>query len=191
MSELSVAERWLPIPGHDGYEASDHGRVRSVDRVIRDSLGRVRRLRGYVLSPVLAGSRDPRWTVTLNGQRRRWVHRLVLSAFVGECPPGQEGCHDNGDPFDNRLGNLYWGTHSQNMLDKQRHGTDQHRNRTHCPREHLLKTPNLVACEEADGHRQCLACNRATATCQRAEQRGQSLDFRETSDWHYRMIMSI
>lgn len=31
-----VMENWLPVVGYEGlYEVSDHGRVRSVDRVIR------------------------------------------------------------------------------------------------------------------------------------------------------------
>ena len=32
-----MTEIWKPIPGHDGYEVSDHGRVRSIDRVIEQS----------------------------------------------------------------------------------------------------------------------------------------------------------
>lgn len=52
------------------------------------------------------------------------VHRLVLEAFVGPCPPGLECRHLNGNPTDNRLENLAWGTHTENMADRTRHGTD-------------------------------------------------------------------
>lgn len=52
------------------------------------------------------------------------VHRLVLEAFVGPCPEGYEGCHNNGIPTDNRLANLRWGTRMENMSDKVAHGTD-------------------------------------------------------------------
>jgi hypothetical protein len=51
------------------------------------------------------------------------VHRLVLLAFVGPCPPEQEGCHNDGNPLNNRLGNLRWDTHQANMGDAARHGT--------------------------------------------------------------------
>lgn len=51
------------------------------------------------------------------------VHRLVLEAFVGPCPEGMEGCHNNGDPADNRLANLRWDTKSANAKDSIRHGT--------------------------------------------------------------------
>jgi len=53
----------------------------------------------------------------------RYVHRLVLQEFVGPCPDGMECRHLDGDPQNNRLGNLAWGTHQENMDDKKRHGT--------------------------------------------------------------------
>jgi hypothetical protein len=53
----------------------------------------------------------------------RSVHRLVLEAFVGPCPPGMECCHENGVRSDNRLGNIRWGTHLSNVADSVRHGT--------------------------------------------------------------------
>lgn len=53
----------------------------------------------------------------------RYVHRLVLEAFVGPCPAGMECCHEDGDPGNNRLTNLRWDTHAGNMQDAVRHGT--------------------------------------------------------------------
>jgi hypothetical protein len=53
------------------------------------------------------------------------VHRLILLAFVGPCPPGMEARHVyNPDPRDNRLINLAWGTPKENQADRLRHGTD-------------------------------------------------------------------
>ncbi len=52
------------------------------------------------------------------------VHRLVLEAFVGPCPPGMECRHfPDRDPTNNNLTNLAWGTYQQNVLDKRFHGT--------------------------------------------------------------------
>jgi hypothetical protein len=51
------------------------------------------------------------------------VHRFVLEAFVGPRPPGMQGCHNNGNSLDNRLANLRWGTHADNVADRMRHGT--------------------------------------------------------------------
>jgi DNA-binding XRE family transcriptional regulator len=53
-----------------------------------------------------------------------WVHRLVLTTFVGPNPPGTECRHLDGDPANNRLENLVWGTRVENQHDRKRHGTD-------------------------------------------------------------------
>jgi predicted transcriptional regulator len=55
--------------------------------------------------------------------KRRQVGQLVLTAFVGPCPDGQECRHLNGNPGDNRLNNLAWGTRRENAQDRIRHGT--------------------------------------------------------------------
>jgi hypothetical protein len=53
------------------------------------------------------------------------IHTLVLEAFVGPRPHRHQGRHLSGDKTDNRVGNLCWGTGSENYDDKRKHGTDQ------------------------------------------------------------------
>lgn len=55
---------------------------------------------------------------------RKWqrVHRLVLLAFVGECPPGHECRHLDDNPKNNNLSNLCWGTRQDNRTDMVRNG---------------------------------------------------------------------
>ena len=60
--------------------------------------------------------------VHLGRGKGRYVHHLVLEAFIGPRPPGHEACHTNGNPMDNRLSNLYWGLPSDNDQDMRRHG---------------------------------------------------------------------
>lgn len=48
------------------------------------------------------------------------VHRLVLLAFRGECPPNCEGCHYDDNKENNALDNLRWGTRVENCADKIR-----------------------------------------------------------------------
>ena len=55
---------------------------------------------------------------------RRKAHRLVLEAFVGSCSEGMECRHLDGDPQNNHVSNLCWGTHKRNMADMVMHGTD-------------------------------------------------------------------
>jgi len=68
--------------------------------------------------------REGRWHMA-------YVHRLVLEAFVGPCPDGMECRHLNGNPSDNRLENLSWGTHKENGEDMVAHdrSTKGERNR--------------------------------------------------------------
>jgi hypothetical protein len=84
-----------------------------------------------------------------------------MAAFVGPCPEGMEVCHNNGDPTDNRMENLRYGTHSSNEQDKLIHGTDHQKNKDKCPRGHDLVHPNLTANKSRNGWRECLSCNRA------------------------------
>ncbi|RUU22663.1 HNH endonuclease [Mesorhizobium sp. M7A.F.Ca.AU.002.06.1.1] len=53
-----------------------------------------------------------------------YVHLLVLEAFVGPRPDGLEGCHNDGNPDNNRLDNLRWDTPESNQADRIAHGTD-------------------------------------------------------------------
>lgn len=51
------------------------------------------------------------------------VHKLILEAFVGKRPTDLVCRHLNGDPTDNRVANLCWGTPKENAQDSIRHGT--------------------------------------------------------------------
>lgn len=119
-----MIEHWRPILGWEGlYEVSDMGRVRSLARPFVYSNGtRITRA-----GRVLAGRRMKRGHLRValcdTGRREdHLIHRLVLTAFVGPCPDGQEGCHNNGIPDDNRLLNLRWDTRQANTQDAISHG---------------------------------------------------------------------
>lgn len=63
-------------------------------------------------------------TLSFDGVTKRFrVSVLILTVFVGPCPPGLECCHENGDEKDDRLDNLRWDTHSANLMDRRKHGT--------------------------------------------------------------------
>jgi hypothetical protein len=125
MSETHSSEVWNAIPGYEGsYEASTAGRIRSLDGFRPGRNGSMNPFYGKILKPT---PNDRGYlTVHLSGgkhSRTKYVHRLVLLTFVGEPPPGQEACHENGDHTDNRLCNLRWDTKSANGFDQVRHGT--------------------------------------------------------------------
>lgn len=72
------------------------------------------------------------------------VHTLVLTAFVGPAPKGMEARHLNGDGWDNRIENLEWATHYDNMQDKVAHGTLGRNNRYGTTHEWSKLTPEQV-----------------------------------------------
>lgn len=53
---------------------------------------------------------------------REFVHHLVLSVFDRLGETGEQTCHRDGDPSNNVLPNLRWGTQSDNWQDRKRHG---------------------------------------------------------------------
>ena len=163
-STQNMPEMWKPVVGYEGlYEVSDLGNVRSVDRTVIYKTGQTRHYKGRTLKLKPAHGY---WRVELNQNGKPaffQVHRLVLAAFVGPLPEGKEVCHNNGNPGDNRLENLRYGTKSENQLDRVKHGTHHEVRKTHCPRGHRLADPNLRADQKRKGKRTCLACGRAAA----------------------------
>lgn len=111
-------ENWLTVPGWTGYEVSSRGRVRSVERALGDG-----RIAGGLVLAQTADKDGYRYVTLSDGKRRKRVHVavLVLTAFTGPCPPGQEACHKNGRRGDNRAVNLRWGTRPENRQDRERH----------------------------------------------------------------------
>jgi len=161
-------EQWRDVPGWEGlYQVSDLGRVRSLQRTIVYSNGDTHTVLGRVRKP--NGNGHGYLTVSLyrrNSEVRRYIHRLVLEAFVGPCPPGQEACHGNGNPADNRLSNLRWDTRMENVRDTARHGNNFQANKTHCKRGHPLTGNNLIL--QNGGKRACRECHKETKRRYRA-----------------------
>ena len=192
MADLQPSpERWLPVVGYEGfYEVSDHGRVRSVDRTVKFRDGRVFSYTSQLRSQT---PQVPYGHMAVglkrNGKRRTVrVHRLVLEAFVGPCPEGMEGCHNDGDASNNALSNLRWDTSSANKQDMIRHGTNYRLNLTRCPYGHSLDAPNVVAFAARTGRRGCLACSRARAHIQRNPHL--KPHFQQVSDDYYAKIVA-
>jgi hypothetical protein len=119
-------EIWRPVIGHENrYEVSNHGRVRSIPRLITTGIATFPGC-GRVLSTIVGGRANNYHRVMLGDPKRHaYVHHLVLDAFVGPRPMDHVICHRNDNGFDNRLENLYYGTAADNLADKYRNRTPQ------------------------------------------------------------------
>lgn len=105
--------RSAAVPGFPEYRIDINAQVY---RVVGDRLERRKSSRGNHGYMVHGFWRNNKGTTF-------YVHRLMLDAFIGPAGEGQEALHANGDPIDNRLENLSWGTRSQNVADAIKHGT--------------------------------------------------------------------
>ena len=104
-------EIWKPVVGFEGaYEVSDHGRIRSVDRICTGPSGRQRRRRGVLLTPTLTGGYHVVSLTSSAGKVLARVHRVVATAFLGEPAVDAVVNHKNGEKIHNHLANLEWTT---------------------------------------------------------------------------------
>lgn len=140
-----TAETWKNIPGYPGYQASTLGRIRSLDRWITGRYGQMHQ-QGRILRPAVNGGGYAH--VHLGKGRDRYVHRLVLLTFEGECPAGQEARHGVNGKTDNSITNLCYGTRAENCADKQRDGTV---GRSTAPHRVKLSPELVVAARVAHG----------------------------------------
>lgn len=122
--EKPVVE-YRDIPGFPGYRAGSDGTIWSCW-----TRGRRRCMsmtdKWHVLHP--SGGRGYRGVKIKQGDSLvfRGVHRLVLMAFVGPCPPGMQACHyPDRSRANNALSNLRWDTPAKNNADKVEQGTHQ------------------------------------------------------------------
>lgn len=103
---------WRDIPGWEGqFAVSNYGDVKNVktDNVLKCYPDKY----GYLV--VLVRARERR--------KHFKIHTLVLSTFVGPKPEDMHCCrHLDGNNQNNYVGNLKWGTNSENAQDMVRHG---------------------------------------------------------------------
>lgn len=111
-----------PIPGFAGCWISASGDVftqRPAGRSGADS-GPVRALTPWMHEQ---GYRAVSLSTSAGKKMNVKIHRLVLLAWVGPPPSAKSVTrHLDGNPLNNDLANLTWGTYQENADDKTKHG---------------------------------------------------------------------
>ena len=106
-------ETWRDIEGYEGiYQVSDLGNVRSVDRL--DAANH--KIKGRAMRLSQRRTKYLQLSLSAEGKNKKhMVHRLVAQAFIPNPYSKSDVNHVNGVKDDNRLSNLEWCTHKENV----------------------------------------------------------------------------
>jgi hypothetical protein len=113
MTEMEI---WKEIPGVEGYQVSNIGRFKSIDRITFLKNGKLGFRHGRIIKIQL----DPKGYYQTNCLRKKYklylIHRMVAMAFIPNPNNLKEVNHINGIKTDNRVENLEWANRSMQML---------------------------------------------------------------------------
>lgn len=111
--DLNDDGEWARVPGFSGYFATESGRIWS--------------LKGsapIIVKPYVNPHGYPMVGLSLGWKRKTmYVHEVVALAFLGVRPPKAVIRHLDGNPLNNHVKNLKYGTVAENSADTKEHGT--------------------------------------------------------------------
>lgn len=118
-----MQEIWKPLINWEClYEVSNFGNIKSLDRYV-NHCGHKRFCKGQLLKPTLHKSNYYIVTLRNSGiQKVSKVHQLVMNTFNPNTTNQKlEINHIDGNTTNNRLDNLEWCTHKQNLQHASKH----------------------------------------------------------------------
>ena len=118
-----MQEIWKPLVNWEGlYEISNYGNIKSLDRYVLHK-GHKRFCKGQMLKPTLHKTNYLIVTLRNSGvQKVSKVHQLVMNTFNPNITNKKlEINHIDGNTTNNRLDNLEWCTHKENLQHASKH----------------------------------------------------------------------
>ena len=104
-------EIWKPVKGYDDlYEVSNLSKIKQLET------GRILKQSTHVAGYKVATLRNNK------GRKIFYVHRIIAEAFIPNPYNKPQVNHKNGMKFDNRLDNLEWVTHKENLIHCHKNG---------------------------------------------------------------------
>lgn len=115
-----MKEIWKDIPSYEGkYQASNSGKIRSLDRVIfnKGCNGR-QHINGKILA--ISVAKNGYCVVNLGHGKQQYVHRLICNTFIGKIPYKMTVNHKDGNKTNNNIKNLEILSYQENHLHAYR-----------------------------------------------------------------------
>jgi len=107
----NINEQWRPLIGYESiYDISSFGKIRNHKKIL--SLKKCGKY-GHLLVNLTKDSKPKLYL----------IHRLVAENFISHQPANKPYVlHSDGNPANNKVSNLRWGTLKENGEDSVRHG---------------------------------------------------------------------
>jgi len=117
-----MEEIWKDIPEWEGlYQASTHGRIRSLDRLVKCRGGKHRMVKGRVYTQVVDSNGYQSLSLCVNNTLKRYtVHKLIAITFLNHKPNGYKEVIDHIDrnKLNNNVENLRLVTARENSANR-------------------------------------------------------------------------
>ena len=106
-------EIWKDIKGYEGiYQVSSYGRVKSLERYVKTSFNKIRRVKDRILKSNITTNGYCNCALGIRNVKN--IHRLVLETF-SPIDGKMDVMHIDNNRTNNRLDNLKWGTRKENL----------------------------------------------------------------------------
>lgn len=117
-----MIEIWKDVPGYEGYyQASNLGRVKSIERVVKHNYGGPKKIKERILKGNVNRHGYLRVNLSRKGLRKSFsIHRIVAMTFIGESDLVVN--HIDGVKTNNNINNLEYVTSQENTAHAVRTG---------------------------------------------------------------------
>ena len=122
-----MEEEWRDIEGYDGYQVSNMGKVKSLERYIKSRGNGLTLHKGQILKNNIVNNGYYSVCLSINGiKKNKLIHQLVAIYFLGHKIDGHNIVvdHINGDKLNNRVENLRLVSQRENTSTCYRKGTE-------------------------------------------------------------------